>query len=73
MTPGGDVVWLAMLHKVVRHMVAACRSLGRGGRFFLFADQKALPGDVLGDQWGDGRGETLSSLLLPRPFCNMAI
>jgi Replication-relaxation len=50
----------------MRHLVAACRSLGSGRGIFLFAEP-AVPGsgDILSRQWVNGSGE-LVHLLLPR-------
>jgi hypothetical protein len=46
-----------------QHLVAACRSLGNGGRIFLFADERALAqGDILSSEWVNGRGEPVRLL-----------
>jgi hypothetical protein len=42
----------------MRHLIAACRALGGGGRLFLFADQEALGrGNILTHEWANGRSE----------------
>jgi hypothetical protein len=44
----------------MRNLVAACRSLGSGGRLFLFADQGPLRrGGVLPSEWRNGAGEAV--------------
>jgi len=46
----------------VRHLVAACRSIGGGERLFLFTDQEAFGPDILTRPWVNGRGEAVRLL-----------
>jgi DNA-binding Lrp family transcriptional regulator len=58
--PNFRVLTVTTSEERMRHLVAACRSLGSGRRLFLFADQQA-PGrsDVLSHRWVDGRSEKI--------------
>ncbi len=56
--PNFRVLTVATSEERVRHLVAACRSMGGGQRLFLFADQGALgSGDILTHEWVNGGGE----------------
>jgi protein involved in plasmid replication-relaxation len=58
--PNFRVLTVTTSEERVRHLVAACRSLGGGPRLFLFADQEELGrGDILGHEWVNGRGEVV--------------
>jgi hypothetical protein len=47
----------------MRHLIAACGSLGSAGRLFLLADQGALGrGSILHHGWLNGRGEVVRLL-----------
>jgi hypothetical protein len=44
-----------------QHLIAACGSLGSGGRLFLFAAKERLGHkDIMPFRWLNGRGETVS-------------
>jgi DNA-binding Lrp family transcriptional regulator len=56
--PNFRVLTVTTNQERMRHLVTACRSLGTGGRLFLFAHQAALQrGNVLGQVWVNGFGE----------------
>jgi len=61
--PNFRVLTVTTSEERVRHLVAACRSLGGGGsRLFLFADQEALASHLLTRPWVNGRGEAVRLL-----------
>jgi hypothetical protein len=63
--PNFRVLTVTTNEERTRHLVAACRSIGSGGRLFLFTAQKRLGHrDILGHDWVNGRGELLSLLRL---------
>ena len=69
--PNFRVLTVTTSEERVRHLVAACRSLGGGSRLFLFADQGALGrGTILAYEWVNGRNE--SAPLLPGPAVQIA-
>jgi Replication-relaxation len=59
--PNFRVLTVTTSEERMRHLVAACGSLGSGRRLFLFADQGALGrGDAMAREWVNGRGEVVS-------------
>jgi DNA-binding Lrp family transcriptional regulator len=61
--PNFRVLTVTTSEERIRHLVTACRSLGSGGRLFLFAHQAALQrGNVLGQVWVNGLGEMIHLL-----------
>ena len=58
--PNFRVLTVTTSKERVRHLVAACQSLGgSGGGLFLFADQGALGQGLLSYEWVNGRNEVL--------------
>lgn len=62
--PNFRVLTVTTSEERVRHLVAACRSLGGGGsRLFLFTAQESPGrGDILTREWENGRGEPVRLL-----------
>lgn len=65
--PNFRVLTVTTSREQVEHLVEACRSLpGGGSRLFLFADPESLRlGDILAQEWINGRGEIVL-LRLPK-------
>jgi hypothetical protein len=58
--PNFRVLTVTTSEERVRHLIAACQSLGSGGGLFLFADQAALRrGSILNHEFVNGRAEGL--------------
>lgn len=58
--PNFRVLTVTTSEERVRHLVAACASLGTGRRLFLFADQGPLRrGGMLASEWRNGAGEAV--------------
>jgi hypothetical protein len=61
--PNFRVLTVTTSEERMRHLIAACRSIGGGQRLFLFADERALArGDILSGEWVNGRGEAVRLL-----------
>ncbi len=61
--PNFRVLTVTTNEERMRHLVAACRSIGGGQRLFLFADEERLGGeDILTHEWVNGRGEGVQLL-----------
>lgn len=56
--PNFRVLTVTTSEERVRHLVALCESLEGGARLFLFTDRRPPGrGDILADEWVNGRGE----------------
>lgn len=61
--PNFRVLTVTTNEERMRHLIAACGSLGGGGRLFLFANQGALDrGKVLSHEWLNGQREVIRLL-----------
>jgi len=61
--PNFRVLTVTTSEERMRHLVAACRSLGSGRGLFLFADRDTLGGEsILRDNWRNGQGEIVRLL-----------
>jgi hypothetical protein len=58
--PNFRVLTVTTNEERMRHLAAACRSLGGGARLFLFAHQETIgQEDILSYEWVNGRGESV--------------
>lgn len=60
--PNFRVLTVTTSRERVAHLVEACQSLSGSSRHFLFTEKERFGGDILMQEWVNGRGETVRLL-----------